>query len=148
MASNPTKPTGALAEFTRRPLFHLSLPAVDLKATRLFYTDLMGATVEREQADLIEFNFFGGRLTAYRVAAIAAASAMMPSDGVTPLPNFGLIMGWEDWHRAVDHLNYIGVTYRVPPTLKRDASNRQQGSFALADPSGNCLSFSASKTSE
>ena len=140
MANNPSN--GALAEFSSRPLFHLALPALDLKTTRLFYTDVLGAKVERADGDHIDFNFFGGLLTVHRVDTLPSPTRAVSNEDVTPLPNFGLVMGWEDWHRAVDHMNYIGVAYRVPPSIKCE-TDRQFASFAINDPSGNCLSFCA-----
>ena len=147
MAENLPKSNGALDEFTSRPIFHLSLPALDLHATRMFYTDVLGARLEQAHPEHLDFNFFGGLLTVQHVATLPTAMSSLVGDDAIPLPNFGLVMGWEDWHRAVDHLNYIGVTYRVPPSIRGDNTGRQFASFAIVDPSGNCLSFTAHETS-
>ena len=142
---NKKPKTGPLEEFTQRPVFHLTVPASDLAAMRVFYVETLGSKIERESADFLEFTFFGGILIAARVHVSPANSTVVPGAGGLPLPNFGLIMSWEDWHRAVDHLNYVGVTYRVSPVVHTAGDGREEALFAIADPSGNCLAFRARK---
>jgi uncharacterized protein len=144
MASN-INPIGPLAEFSIRPQFQLSLPTTNLTALRSFYVDVLGSRIVRDTADELEFSFFGGVLVAYRVDVLPTLPTCAFGDRQVPLPNFGLIMGWEDWHRAVDHLNYVGVIYRVPPTMVSAADGSQLALFAIADPSKNCLSFRANR---
>ena len=52
-------------------------------------------------------------------------------------------MGWDDWHRAVDHMNYIGVAFRVAPQVRFEGETGEQATFFLEDPAGNCLEFKA-----
>ena len=52
-------------------------------------------------------------------------------------------MGWEDWHRAVDHLNYVGVRYLEAPHFEARGATDERAEFCIADPSGNCLGFLA-----
>ena len=71
-------------------------------------------------------------------------AASNPVDGhAIPVPHFGLIMSWEDWHRAVDHMNYIGVSFRVQPHVRFREQPAEQATFFLEDPAGNCLEFKA-----
>ena len=133
----------AVEEFRQRPLFHLAFPVVDLEATRTFYVDVLGCQEGRSDDTWIDFNFFGYQITAHRVPASAEAHAN-PVDGeAIPIPHFGLIMSWEDWHRAVDHMNYIGVRFRVAPHIRFKDAPGEQATFFLEDPSGNCLEFKA-----
>lgn len=138
-----TSPQGPLAEFTSRPVFQLAIPATDLAAQKIFYCDVLGSRVAREDAALLELSFFGGLLCVYRVAAMPATVAGQRNGKEMPVPNFGLMMSWEDWHRAVDHLNYVGISYRMPPTRSRGATGQAEMWFAITDPSGNCLAFGA-----
>jgi extradiol dioxygenase family protein len=139
------KPTSAVDEFRSRPLFHLAFAVADLEATRRFYVDVLGCRVGREDLAWIDFDFFGYQITAHRVAPLAAAPTN-PVDGhAIPIPHFGLIMSWEDWHRAVDHMNYIGVNFRVAPHIRFKDLPGEQATFFLEDPSGNCLEFKAFK---
>jgi extradiol dioxygenase family protein len=135
--------SAAIEEFRQRPLFHLAFPVVDLVQTRMFYVDVLGCRVGRESGTWIDFDFFGYQITAHKVDA-ARAGAHNPVDGHDiPVPHFGLIMGWEDWHRAVDHMNYIGVSFRVAPHIRFQGLPGEQATFFLEDPSGNCLEFKA-----
>lgn len=135
--------TAAVEEFRQRPLFHLAFPVTDLEQTRTFYVDVLGCRVGRESERWIDFDFFGYQVTAHKVDAATARSAN-PVDGHDiPVPHFGLIMSWEDWHRAVDHMNYIGVAFRIPPHIRFQGQPGEQATFFLEDPSGNCLEFKA-----
>ena len=145
MDNNPNKPSGPLAEFTSRPAFQLAIPALDLAALRVFYVDVLGSKVEREDSDTLELAFFGGILRAFRTATMPVSVSGRRGSKTIPVPNFGLEMSWEDWHRAVDHLNYVGITYRMAPTTLITSAGRTEAWFAIADPSGNCLAFSAAK---
>ncbi len=146
MANNPpAKPSGPLAEFTSRPAFQLAIPALDLAAARVFYVDVLGSQVEHADGDVLELAFFGGRLSVYRVDAMPAPAHGRRGGKALPVPNFGLMMSREDWHRAVDHLNYVGITYCMTPTTLTDGRGRVEAWFAISDPSGNCLAFSASR---
>ena len=137
---------GPLAEFSSRPVFQLSVPTRDLSAMRAFYVETLGSKIERESVDTIEFTFFGGILVAHLVSAAESSSLSATGARAVPLPNFGLIMSWEDWHRAVDHLNYVGVTYRVAPAVRILADSRHEALFAIVDPGDNCLVFCAYKS--
>ncbi|MGD9600474.1 MAG: VOC family protein [Gammaproteobacteria bacterium] len=143
-SSETTRPSGPLAEFSAQPSFQLAIPARDLAALRVFYVDVLGSRVEREDPDMLELAFFGGRLVAYHVADMPPSATGRRGGKPIPVPNFGLMMSWEDWHRAVDHLNYVGITYRMTPTMLT-LDGRTEAWFAIADPSGNCLAFGASR---
>ncbi len=132
----------SLDEITAQPVFHLALPVLDLAASRAFYADLLNCRVGREKDSWIDFNFFGYQLTVHKVAAMPPPAGISLVDGVEiPVPHFGLILGWDDWHRAVDHLNYIGVEYRVPPQIRFRGEPGEQATFFITDPSGNVLEF-------
>lgn len=147
MANEP-KPGAAVEEFRQRPLFHLAFPVDDLEATRTFYVDVLGCRVGRTSETWIDFDFFGYQITAHRLGEKKSAPTN-PVDGhAIPIPHFGLIMSWEDWHRAVDHMNYIGVAFRVAPHIRFKDLPGEQATFFLEDPSGNCLEFKAFKRPE
>ena len=132
----------ALDEFNQRPLFHLAFPVNDLAATRNFYVDVLGCRVGRSTEDWIDFDFFGYQITAHLGSRPVESVTTVDGHGI-PVPHFGLIMSWEDWHRAVDHMNYIGVHFRVPPHVRFKDAVGEQATFFLEDPSGNCLEFKA-----
>lgn len=148
MAKTPKVPPAAVEEFRQRPLFHLAFRVTNLEATRNFYVDVLGCRVGRTSDTWIDFDFFGYQITAHKIGDDTTLPTN-PVDGHDiPIPHFGLIMGWEDWHRAVDHMSYIGVKFRVPPHIRFQDKPGEQATFFLEDPSGNCLEFKAFKRPE
>jgi len=147
MATSKQRPA-AIEEFRQRPLFHLAFPAICLEATRNFYVDVLGCRVGRTSENWIDFDFFGYQITAHKVAEAHTTIANPVADQAIPIPHFGLIMSWEDWHRAVDHMNYIGVSFRVAPHVRFKDLPGEQATFFLEDPAGNCLEFKAFRRPE
>ena len=147
MAKSKQAPA-AVEEFRQRPLFHLAFRVHDLAATRNFYVDVLGCRVGRSSATWIDFDFFGYQISAHCLAKDAPAPSNEVDGHDIPIPHFGLIMSWEDWHRAVDHMNYIGVSFRVAPHIRFKDQPGEQATFFLEDPSGNCLEFKAFKNIE
>jgi extradiol dioxygenase family protein len=138
----------AVEEFRQRPLFHLAFRVNDLAATRNFYVDVLGCRVGRSSATWIDFDFFGYQISAHCLGPDVPSPTNQVDGHDIPIPHFGLIMSWEDWHRAVDHMNYIGVTFRVAPHIRFKDEAGEQATFFLEDPSGNCLEFKAFKNIE
>ena len=56
---------------------------------------------------------------------------------------FGLNVHWNDWHKAIDHLNYIGINYHEKPKVEIKSKDKAYASFSMKDPSGNILKFSS-----
>lgn len=147
MTQSKTQPP-ALAELQHTPLFHLAFPVRDLESTRTFYVDILGCQVGRSAPTWIDFNFFGYQLSAHLVNEHTVPLTNPVDAHDIPVPHFGLVMNWEDWHRAVDHMNYIGIHFRVPPHIRFKDKVGEQGTFFLEDPSGNCLEFKAFRRQE
>lgn len=142
------KNTAAVEEFRQRPLFHLAFPVTDLEAAQNFYVDVLGCRAGRSTETWTDFDFFGYQITAHLVGDGSTVDSN-PVDGHDiPVPHFGLIMSWEDWHRAVDHMNYIGVSFRISPHIRFKDEASEQATFFLEDPAGNCLEFKAFKNPE
>jgi hypothetical protein len=142
MANESSSP---LEEFRGRPSFHLAFPVRDLEATRSFYVDVLGCSVGRSADAWIDLNFFGYQITAHQIIDDDIRLTNNVDEHDIPIPHFGLIMDWEDWHRAVDHMSYIGVSFRVEPHVRFKGKVGEQATFFLEDPSGNCLEFKAFK---
>jgi extradiol dioxygenase family protein len=135
--ANRTK-GGPLDEFTARPRPRIAIAVHDLAAARQFYEDTLGCRVLGAPPQALLLDFFGCELEArLRPDGVAGAA----STGL--LPRFGLVMGWDDWHRAVDHLNYVGVRYLEAPHFAARGEAGERAEFCIADPSGNCLGFLA-----
>lgn len=132
----------SLDELSQPPVFHLAIPVTSLEDAEAFYGDLLGCPVGRRDARWIDFNFFGAQLTTHLVDTTEAHA---PTNNVDthaiPVRHFGMVLAWEDWHRAVDHLSYVGVTFRVTPHIRFEGEIGEQATFFVADPAGNCIEF-------
>ncbi len=139
------KSSSPLEEFKGRPSFHMAFSVHDLEATRLFYVDVLGCQVGRSTQTWMDLNFFGYQITAHLVVDNGKQTVTEVDEHEIPFPHFGLIMDWEDWHRAVDHMTYIGVNFRVAPHVRFKGRVGEQATFFVEDPNGNCLEFKAFK---
>ncbi len=143
--ANAQASLGPLEEFESRPSFHMAFPVTDLEAARNFYVDVLGCREGRSSERWLDFNFFGFQITAHLVEETQHSSSNLVDEHDIPIPHFGLIMSWEDWHRAVDHLTYIGLNFQVEPHIRFKDEIGEQATFFVSDPSNNCLEFKAFK---
>lgn len=146
--ASPESKSGAVEEFRQRPLFHLAFAVNDLDAARDFYVDVLGCRPGRSTDAWMDFDFFGYQITAHLTGGRSPPAVNPVAGHDVPVPHFGLIMSWEDWHRAVDHMNYIGVEFRIAPHIRFKDAPGEQATFFLEDPSGNCLEFKAFRDPE
>lgn len=122
--------------------FHLAFPVTDLEATRTFYRDLIGCGIGRESDAWIDFDFFGHQITAHRVARPASPAPTNEVDGKdVPIPHFGAVLEWQEWHRLADRLRQAGVAFLIEPHIRFPGQVGEQATMFLRDPSGNHLEF-------
>jgi hypothetical protein len=88
-------------------------------------------------------DFFGNRIVARLVNNRSSKAGNNTGSGEESFPVFGLVMSWNDWHRAVDHMNYIGVDFKVAPHMTGKGTQGEYALFCLYDPSDNILEFRA-----
>ena len=129
-----------LAEFTSRPKFYSVFLVSSLAKTVEFYCDVLGCRLLSQVATEVEIDFFGNHVRGL-LANEHLITEHLENRRASNYPSFGLVMGSSDWHRAVDHMNYIGVKFFLEPTLKTDSAGKEHALFLLEDPSGNILEF-------
>jgi extradiol dioxygenase family protein len=128
-----------------RPPFHLAFPVTDLEAARGFYAGLLGCGVGRESARWIDFDLRGHQIVAHLVDA-AHAKPTNPVDGdAVPVPHFGLVLAWDDWHALAERLRAAEVAFVIEPRVRFEGQVGEQATLFLLDPSGNALEFKAFK---
>ncbi|MFQ3581951.1 VOC family protein [Chloracidobacterium validum] len=124
--------------------FHLAFPVTDLTTTRRFYVDLLGCRVGRESDTWIDFDFWGHQITAHRVNGAVHVAGHNPVDGkAIPVPHFGVVLPWEDFHALAARLTQAQVTFIVPPYIRFAGEVGEQATMFLQDPAGNHLEFKA-----
>lgn len=125
-----------------QPLFHLAFPVTDLAATRRFYRDTLGCELGRESDRWIDFNFHGHQITAHVRAEAVSDAASNPVDGdQVPVPHFGLILEWDNWHALAQRLRQAAMVFVIEPHIRFAGEVGEQATMFLRDPSGNALEF-------
>lgn len=137
-----------------RPLqpFHLAVPVHDLAACRAFYGQLMGCPEGRHSDRWVDFNFFGHQLVIHQIdrpgsgpdgdAAGVAGRNAVDGDAV-PVPHFGVVLAWDDFHALTSRLAAADVAFEIPPRIRFAGEVGEQATCFLFDPSGNALEFKA-----
>lgn len=124
--------------------FHLAFPVTDLEATRRFYMGVLGCTAGREAERWVDFDFFGHQLSAHLAPAGLPVLARTPVDGKhVPVPHFGLILGWDDWHALAERLRANGTRFVIEPGIRFAGLAGEQATMFFSDPSGNNLEVKA-----
>ena len=83
------------------PILHLSLPVLDLEASKRFYVEVLGCEIGREQADFVDVWFYGLQLTLQE-----HPDQVLPAD-LRGVRHFGVTVGADELvlllARAEDH---------------------------------------------
>ncbi len=124
--------------------FHLAIPVDDLAQSRQFYGQVMGCAEGRSSTQWIDWNFFGHQLVTH-VAAKADAHFNGVDGKAVPVPHFGVVLGWDDWHALADRLSQAGCEFVIEPGIRFEGLPGEQATFFLYDPALNALEFKAFK---
>jgi extradiol dioxygenase family protein len=62
-----------------------------------------------------------------------------------PVPHFGVVMDWDDWHELAARLRDGGTRFVIEPGIRFRGEVGEQATFFLYDLSGNALEFKAFK---
>ncbi|QGG80774.1 glyoxalase [Litorivicinus lipolyticus] len=124
--------------------FHLAIPVDDLSAARAFYGDLMGCAEGRSSDQWIDYDFFGHQLVTH--VAPKSGEHRNDVDGkAVPVPHFGVVLAWDDWHALADKLTAAGCEFVIEPGIRFQGLAGEQATFFLYDPASNALEFKAFK---
>ncbi|WP_420136597.1 VOC family protein [Sphingomonas sp.] len=128
---------------TRQP-FHLAFPVHDLAAARAFYRDVLGCSEGRSSDHWIDFDLRGHQIVAHLDPAARPASVTNPVDGHdVPVPHFGVVLEWDDWHALAARLDAAGIIFGIAPHIRFAGQVGEQATMFFRDPSGNALEFKA-----
>jgi len=126
--------------------FHLAFPVHDLTAARAFYGELLGCPEGRSSDRWIDYDFFGHQVVAHMVDESPPPDAGESNavDGHdVPVPHFGVVLPWDDWHALADRLRAADVEFVIEPYVRFKGEPGEQATMFLLDPSGNALEFKA-----
>lgn len=123
--------------------FHAAILVDDLDAARRFYGDLIGCAEGRSDTDWVDFDLFGNQLVCHRkIGASSTQSQLNAVDGKTvPVPHWGVVLEMHEWQALADRLTEARVEFVIEPYIRFRGQAGEQGTFFIADPSGNAIEF-------
>ena len=122
--------------------FHLAFPVDDLPAARRFYADLLGCPEGRSSGEWIDFNLYGHQIVAHLAPKKTEGDHHNPVDGhEVPVPHFGVVLDWDDFHALAERLRAGGVSFVIEPYIRFAGQVGEQATMFFLDPSGNALEF-------
>ena len=62
-----------------------------------------------------------------------------------PVPHFGVVLGWEEWHALAERLQAQQTRFVLEPHIRFKGQVGEQATLFLFDPCGNALEFKAFK---
>ena len=124
--------------------FHLAFPVHDVAAARAFYGGLLGCPEGRSAEDWVDFDLKGHQIVAHLDPAAKPAETSNAVDGHdVPVPHFGVVLEWNDWHALADRLREAGIAFGIEPHIRFKGEVGEQATMFFRDPSGNALEFKA-----
>jgi extradiol dioxygenase family protein len=122
--------------------FHLAFPVHDLAAARSFYAGLLACPVGRSAPDWIDFDLYGNQIVAHLDRAMAPRTYTNEVDGdAVPVPHFGTVLPWEEFHALAGRLRAAGIIFEIAPHIRFQGEVGEQATMFFRDPSGNALEF-------
>jgi uncharacterized protein len=125
--------------------FHLAIPVHDLAAARQFYGALFGCPEGRSSHEWVDFDFFGHQLVAHLDSTKRAVHHNEVDGKDVPVPHFGVVLEWGDWHRLAERLRVGNMQFAIEPGIRFAGQVGEQATMFFYDPSGNALEFKAFK---
>ena len=128
--------------------FHLAFPVKNIESTKIFYKEVLGCEIGREDKKWVDFNFFGHQLSAHLKPDELKKTKENPVDGKSvPVRHFGVILPWEKWQLLSKKLIKINTEFIVEPYVRFEGEVGEQATMFFLDPSGNALEFKSFKDS-
>lgn len=126
--------------------FHLAIPVKNLEKCRTFYRDVLQCEEGRSSEHWVDFNFFGHQLVIHQKEDFKADRISNPVDGHdVPVPHFGVVLTWDDWHSLADKLKQANTKFIIEPCIRFKGNAGEQATMFFNDPENNALEFKAFK---
>lgn len=114
------------------PIFHLSVPVLNLDEAIGFYVAVLGGVAGRREDDWADVALFGAQITLQQA----------PEEVLRPMPrtwHFGATFAWHDWERLTSAM----TDFIEPPRIDHVGTEREQAKAMICDPSGNFIELKA-----
>ncbi len=129
--------------------FHYSFLVKDLTSTRKFYGKILGCSEGRSADSWVDFNFGGNQLSMHVSEIIPESFPCGVVDHViVPIPHFGCIFPWDEFHSLADKLLTAKVEFIIEPGIRFAGQPGEQATMLFKDPSSNTLEIKSFKNPE
>ena len=126
--------------------FHLAVPVHDVTVARQFYKEVIGCTQGRSDTRWVDFDLFGHQFVIHQKDGLQIERSTNPVDGHdVPIPHFGVVLEWQQWHDFADRLKQHQIEFVIEPCIRFEGQLGEQATMFFLDPSGNALEFKAFK---
>lgn len=126
--------------------FHLAIPVKNLSEARKFYASVLQCNEGRSSDKWVDFDFYGHQLVIHEVSKQSDSNDTNPVDGHNvPVPHFGVILHWDDFHELADHVKNAGIHFIIEPYIRFEGEPGEQATMFFHDPSGNALEIKSFK---
>ena len=126
--------------------FHIAIPVQNLEKCRTFYRDILECKEGRSDTHWVDFDFFGHQLVIHQKDDFVAQKISNPVDGHdVPVPHFGVVLTWEDWHLLSERLKAANTKFVIEPCIRFQGKVGEQATMFFNDPENNALEFKAFK---
>lgn len=124
--------------------FHYSFLVNDLDEARRFYGGLLGCAEGRSTAAWVDFDFFGSQISAHLTDDVPVPRHLGKVDAIdVPMPHFGAVLRWSDFHELADRLRDSGTQFVIAPMIRFAGHPGEQATMFFRDPSGNAIELKA-----
>ena len=124
--------------------FHLAIPVSNLEKSRHFYKDILGCSLGRSSDEWIDFNFFEHQLVIHKSNSIQEKIYNSVDGHDVPIPHFGVILDWEQWHKFSNRIKNE-IEFVIEPYIRFKGQTGEQATMFFLDPDNNALEFKAFK---
>lgn len=125
--------------------FHLAFPVDDLEKARQFYSTVLGCPRGRESSEWIDFSLFGHQIVAHLAPPRADLHHNEVDGKDVPVPHFGVVLEWKDFHTLAERVKSHGVKFVIEPGIRFAGQVGEQATMFFKDPAGNALEFKSFK---
>lgn len=125
--------------------FHLAFPVDDLEKARQFYSTVLGCPQGRESSEWIDFSLFGHQIVAHLAPARSDLHHNEVDGKDVPVPHFGVVLEWNDFHSLAERVKSHGVKFVIEPGIRFQGQVGEQATMFFKDPAGNALEFKSFK---
>ncbi|MBI3900420.1 MAG: VOC family protein [Gammaproteobacteria bacterium] len=127
--------------------FHLAFPVDDLNKARTFYGQVLSCHEGRASDTWIDFDLFGHQIVTH-LAPVAPKHHNPVDKHDVPVPHFGVLLEWDEFHGFAERIRAAGVEFVIEPTIRFKGQVGEQATMFFLDYAGNALEFKAFRDME